>query len=729
MPTYESWNTPVGKATVYRIVTKRIPEWKDGLHERQEEPTLLILDGKELVLCAATGDGKSALFIVPIMCHQEVSKHADEYSNFRVRSQPVGLIITPTKGLASSIVKGLAEYGISGLAYDRETILRAGKERRNLINEITACTLYQVICIDPEHLHAPAWRKILDAPLFRSNLIYACLEEGHVAVEWGQTFREAYNNIGTFLRGRLPSQVPVFSISATLEPGAPTTALCKILGFRANNFTLFRFSNERQDLQFIIEPLEHGITSRSYPQLLPYLNTGRKVIIYAPSLEIVTRIYLYLFRLEPPGVDHGKRVRQYSALCEADFNKETLSLAETDPRLQVIISTVALANGVHIRMLDDSLSVGFPATLSQTEQQAGRASRPPEATGKAVIFVQKSDIKNAKKFLAASTSNPRKKGKKQKKTLLVDPAKAEILTETICLNAARNRRWQNSPISETMKDCIEAKRPFPCSLCCAREDIAITFPSVPEPLYPPFVLPIPKSKRPSLPRALTLKKKERPLVQERLAAFGTKVFEDELYEPGNEYRPESSFFPPSLRTRLTDDILRIHTADLLDAILIAADWSFRIAWKSRLFAEIVDIQYTIGTARPKNTKTQSTRRATGQAQGHGKGKGKARETRRRPWEESSDEDQEDFEEEEHTEDEEEENNAQDDVEDEEEGPEKEPSPPAVIDDTPPASRPSKRVLEDVSNRPRRSVRPRQQDTSGVKTLMAAMGPQRTRRRW
>ncbi|KAF9022261.1 hypothetical protein BDZ89DRAFT_929110, partial [Hymenopellis radicata] len=595
-----TWNTPEGKDAAKRIILKRIPKWKDGLHERQEEPTMLILDGKEVVLCTATGDGKSALFIVPIICHQEVSKHPEDYPNFCVQRQPVGLIITPTKGLAGNIVKSLAEYDISALAYDRETLAHAATTRRNLIEEITSCVKHQVICIDPEHLHAAAWRKILDNDVFRSNLIYTCLEEGHVAGEWGPTFREAYNNIGTFLRGRLPSHVPVFSISATLEPGAPTTALCKILGFRANNFTLFRFSNERLDLQFILEPLEQGLTSHSYPQLLPYLNTGRKVVIYAPSLEIVTRIYLYLFRMEPPGVDHGRRVRQYTALCEAEFNRETLTLAETDPFLQIIIATVALANGMHIPTLNDSLSHGFPPTLSQTEQQAGRASRLPGATGKAVVFVQKSDIKKAETFLASTCISFKISTKKanQNEDAYIDPAKAEILIETICLNAARNRRWQNPPIEETTKDCIEAKRPFPCSLCAAREGITISFPST-STLYPPFALPAPKSKEQPALRALTLRKKERPLVVEKLAAFGKQIFEDELYKPGNEYRPEASFFPSSLQQRLTNEILRIVTLDVLNPILIAADWSFRATWTSKLFALILEIQFTLQTARPK----------------------------------------------------------------------------------------------------------------------------------
>ncbi|KAF7341157.1 ATP-dependent DNA helicase RecQ [Mycena venus] len=163
---------------------------------------------------------------------------------------------------------------------------------------------------------------------------------------------------------------------------------------------------------------------------------------------------------------------------------------ETDPHLQVIIATVALANGVHSSKIDDSLSIGMPSTLSQTEQQAGRASRSPEATGRAVIFVQKSDITKARKFMASMPApasqqlQPQKKrGKKAPEDM--DPAKAELLVETTCLNAARNRRWQNLPLDETDRDCIAAKRPLPCSLCARRANITISFP--PSRPFLPFI--------------------------------------------------------------------------------------------------------------------------------------------------------------------------------------------------------------------------------------------------
>ncbi|KAJ7343168.1 hypothetical protein DFH08DRAFT_702834, partial [Mycena albidolilacea] len=241
----------------------------------------------------ATGDGKSALFTVPILCHLAVSQAPNQSPKFRaIRRHPVGVVITPTKGLARNIVETFAEYNVSALAYDRGTIVHAASKSRNLGKEV-ASYHFHVICIDPEHLKSSSWFKIFDELTFQENLIFVSVEEVHLLHEWltfrrdydlvGQFLTLDYDLVGQFLCGRLRTRVSVFGLSATLEPG-----------------------------------------------LLPYLNTGRKVVVFVPALEIGTRLFIYLLRLDTSG-RAGHRIRQYNALCHPNFNSETLRLMETDP--------------------------------------------------------------------------------------------------------------------------------------------------------------------------------------------------------------------------------------------------------------------------------------------------------------------------------------------------------------------------------------------------------------
>ncbi|KAF8202010.1 P-loop containing nucleoside triphosphate hydrolase protein [Mycena galopus ATCC 62051] len=570
MPDFATWRSPEGEAALKTIVAAKIPIWKDGLREQQVQPILHILDGRDVILCTATGDGKSAVFTVPIICHMAVNEAPTDFPKFRgIRARPVGVVITPTKGLARNIVETLSKYNIPALAFDRENIIQAAIQRRNLVDEVDSCS-FRVVCVDPEHLKSPAWFKIFDAPTFQQNLLFVCVEEAHVVREW-LIFRHSYGYIGQFLRGRLRPDISVFGLSATLESGTPTTEVCQSLGFR--DFTLFRFSNEHRDIQFVIQPLKHAITSHCYPQILPYLNTGRKVVVYVPSLEISTRLYIYLLRLDGSG-RAGRRVRQYNALCHPDFNSETLRLMETNSHLQIIIATVALANGVHCSTIQDVLSIGMPKTLSQTEQQGSRAARLPDTTRRMVIFVQKSDITQAKKFHACQFHFLFFVSVALTERSNMDPAKAGILVETTCFNAARNRIWKNEPLKETDRDCVVANRPLPCSLCAQRANISVTFSSRTSP-HPAFPTPPVASKRSPVSPALKVKKKERVIAIKLLAGFGTQIFRKEIYSEAHSRRMKSWFFPSSLQEKLADSVLRLATSADLSTILEAQGWPFR----------------------------------------------------------------------------------------------------------------------------------------------------------
>lgn len=98
------WQSPQGHQTLTAIVKKRIPQWPNGLYAPQQKLIVRILDGEDIVCCMATGGGKSALFAVPIVVLLELAQNPDLYPDLPSRALPVGIVITPTKGLAANIV-------------------------------------------------------------------------------------------------------------------------------------------------------------------------------------------------------------------------------------------------------------------------------------------------------------------------------------------------------------------------------------------------------------------------------------------------------------------------------------------------------------------------------------------------------------------------------------------------------------------------------------------------
>ncbi|KAF9563026.1 hypothetical protein CPC08DRAFT_633393 [Agrocybe pediades] len=315
--------------------------------------------------------GKSCAFSVPPIVLREYNKNQDLYvTGLPTRKRPIAVVITPTKGLAGNLVHELSLLGVSAFSYCSESLTEAHKAGRRLsleILEIKECLRWQVVFVDPEHLTGKDWREIADSPTFRANIFSATVDEVHLINEWGLSFRLAFGNIGKFLRGRFPSTISVNGLSATLEPGDPTTSVCKSLGF---------------------------------PDLLPYLASGRNTIIHCRSIDQVSRVFAYLWRLLPFSTDKLSRIRVYHSICPPEYNKETIELLETDPRLQIVISTVAFSNGLNARSLLDSLSLGFGSTFNESWQEKGRVGRDPTSFGRGIIFAHSGIVKEAKTYLA-----------------------------------------------------------------------------------------------------------------------------------------------------------------------------------------------------------------------------------------------------------------------------------------------------------------------------------------
>lgn len=258
-----------------------------------------------------------------------------------------------------------------------------------------------MICLDPEHLRDKAWREITESPIFRSNVLFGCIDEVHLINVWGLSFRTAFATIGTFLRGRFPASISVVGLTATLEPGSSTTSVCKSLGFFEGNFRFIRRSNERPNTQFTVQFITRGLNGDKFPDLLPYLAAGRKTIIHCRTLDQVSRVYAYIWRLQPDGADKLIRMRMYHSINPPEYNEETIRLIDDDPRCQIIISTVAFSNGLNAKSLLDSLSLRFASTFDESWQEKERVGRNPNTIGRGIIFANLRTLKAAEAYLAS----------------------------------------------------------------------------------------------------------------------------------------------------------------------------------------------------------------------------------------------------------------------------------------------------------------------------------------
>ena len=99
------WQDPPGLETINIIVKKLILWWMNRLHTVQLKLISAILDGQDILCCTATSNGKSAAFSIPCLMLLEYNQHPESYpTNLPIHLRPIGVMVTPTKGLASNII-------------------------------------------------------------------------------------------------------------------------------------------------------------------------------------------------------------------------------------------------------------------------------------------------------------------------------------------------------------------------------------------------------------------------------------------------------------------------------------------------------------------------------------------------------------------------------------------------------------------------------------------------
>ncbi|KAF7372288.1 P-loop containing nucleoside triphosphate hydrolase protein [Mycena venus] len=433
-----------------------------------------------------------------------------------------------------------------------------------------------MICVDPEHLRHKAWREITSFVVYRTNLVYGCVEDAHLINIWGADFRPDFKHIGGFFRGRLPSYASITALSATLQPGLATKSVFSSLGMLGNNFHIFWSTNERPNTQFIMEPLEMGVGGKIFPQLLRHLNSRQKAVIHCRTIDDIFRVFICLWKALPPGPHRLRPLKMYHSLRSFEDNEEILQLLDEDPECQIVIATIAFANGLDVKALLDSISLGFPDTVDQLWQEKGRIGGNSETAARGVVLFQPSSLAAAENQIAASSAAnltgdktaKALKSKRQPKPL--EHAKALLLTEKECYIATLNRIYQNPPLETTTLDCITAQRPD---------------------------------------KKLKLAKKEHKKAESTLADFGETVRQAERKNRAHQNQPRSSFFPTSVIRALLDD-LSFDSLEKLEPVL--QSWIYAAGYRVRLYAVVHTPRTTINsrseTARiERNANQRATR--------------------------------------------------------------------------------------------------------------------------
>jgi len=190
----------------------------------------------------------------------------------------------------------------------------------------------------------------------------------------------------------------------------------------------------------------------------------------------------------------------------------------------------------------------------------------------------------------------RKTGRRVPHTM--DLGKAGVLVEKKCYIANFNLLYGNET---TFRDCIEAGRRLPCSLCISRSNATFDFPPSPLPAgCPPFpvlvIPPNPPSSSLVVARSVpALTRKEQALALPELTKFSKSVRIAQKGLSDHRYAPSSSYFSPPTIQLVVDQLMEITTEEELQTAIPL--WRYHSQHGTRLLAIITMLQMQFNISR------------------------------------------------------------------------------------------------------------------------------------
>jgi ATP-dependent RNA helicase RhlE len=317
----------------------------------QREAIPLLLEGRDLMASAATGSGKTAAFLLPIL----------QRLQGRPRGSTRALVLTPTRELAAQILDHFralaAGTGLRAAAVYGGVAQAPQKKAFQTGTDVIIATPGRLL----DHFQYP-YAKL-------AGLEFLVLDEADRMLDMG--FLPDVRRILNHLHGK--RQTLLFS--ATLP--APIVALAQ------------RMLHDPATLHIEPKPVPaHGITHCAYavpPQLKTRLlleilrqEAPTRVLAFTRTRHRANRLADFLDKHSVPcGRIHGSRSQAQRTEALASFRKG---------RFQVLVATDIAARGLDVVALDLVVNFDVPGAAEDYIHRVGRTARA-EATGNAYTLI------------------------------------------------------------------------------------------------------------------------------------------------------------------------------------------------------------------------------------------------------------------------------------------------------------------------------------------------------
>ncbi|MEM9921013.1 MAG: DEAD/DEAH box helicase, partial [Bacteroidota bacterium] len=335
----------------------------------QEETWSAYLDGKNGIVNAPTGSGKTYSLLLPIMLDALLTGDTKGLQ---------AIWITPIRALAKEI-QGSAQRAADGLGLNWDVAIRSGdtseKERRRIRKKAP-----NILITTPESLHLLLATR--SYPDYFKQLKVVVTDEWHelVGTKRGVQMELALSR----LKGLLP-QLRVWGISATV--GNMDEALEVLLGgsMADNRHCIIRAAIEKKIEVYSVLPDEierfpwaGHLGIKLLDKVIPLIQQGESTLVFTNTRAQCEIWYQNILDVAPDlagviAMHHSSISRELRDWVEQALHEGTL---------KAVVCTSSLDLGVDFRPVENIVQIGGPKGVSRFVQRAGRSGHQPGAVSK-----------------------------------------------------------------------------------------------------------------------------------------------------------------------------------------------------------------------------------------------------------------------------------------------------------------------------------------------------------